>query len=54
MKLVRTTGRIQVLDLMAVAMDCTVGGPVVSDAARRVKSEALVQTPNSADASSPP
>ena len=37
MKLVRTTGRIQGLDLMGGAMGCTVGGPVVGDAARRVR-----------------
>ena len=41
MKLVRTTGRIQGLDLMAVAVDCTVGGPVVGDAARRVRVKPL-------------
>ena len=41
MKLVRTMGRIQDLDLMAVAMDCTVGGPVVGDAARRVRVKPL-------------
>ena len=41
MKLVRTTGRIQGLDLMGGAMGCTVGGPVVGDAARRVRVKPL-------------
>ena len=37
MKLVRSMGRIQVMCLMAVAEDFTVGGPVVGDAARRIR-----------------
>ena len=41
MKLVRSTGRIQVMCLMAVAKDFTVGGPVVGDAARRIRVKPL-------------
>ena len=40
-KLVRTTGRIQVMCLMARALGCTVEGPMVSDAARRVRVKPL-------------
>ena len=36
-KLVRSMGRIQVMCLLAVAEDFTVGGPVVGDAARRMR-----------------
>ena len=36
-KLVRSMGRIQVMCLLAVAEDFTVGGPVVGDAARRIR-----------------
>ena len=41
MKLVRTTGRIQVMCLMAAAMGCRVEGPVVGDAARRIRVKPL-------------
>ena len=36
-KLVRSMGRIQVMCLMAVAVGRTVGGPVVGDAASRIR-----------------
>ena len=44
MKLVRTTGRIQVMCLMAAAMGCRVEGPVVGDAARRIRVKPLSRT----------
>ena len=34
-------GRIQVVCLLAVAVGCTVGGPVVGDAARRMRVKPL-------------
>ena len=41
MKLVRSAGRIQALDLMAVAMGCMVEGPMVGFVARRVRVKPL-------------
>ena len=40
-KLVTSTGRIQVICLMAVAVDFTVWGPMVGDAAKRVRVKPL-------------
>ena len=40
-KLVRSAGRIQALDLMAVAMGCMVEGPMVGFVARRVRVKPL-------------
>ena len=44
MKLVRSAGRIQALDLMAVAMGCMVEGPMVGFVARRVRVKPLSRT----------
>ena len=41
MKLVRTTGRIQVMCLMAVAVELTVRGASVGDAVRKVRVKPL-------------
>ena len=46
MKLVRNTGRIQVICLTAVAVELTVRGASVSDAVRKVRVKPLSQPLN--------
>ena len=46
MKLVRTTGRIQVMCLMAVATELTVRGASVGDAVRYVRVKPLFRSLN--------